>query len=246
MTDEARPIDAADEVAGDAALAAADPNEDGEPGAVDRLYRGLLPENPVHRQLLGMCPTLAVTATVASALTLGLATVAVLVASSLAVSLLRRWIADHVRILVYTVVIASLVTLVDRGIAATLPDLHRALGPYVPLIIVNCVIIGRAEACARRSTPVVALADALGQGGGFLLGLASLAIVRELLATRSVLGWRVLPDAFEPWVIMALPPGAFFTLGLLIAAGNAWRDRGEPESATGTREGAPVSGKIEV
>ncbi|MCO6453987.1 MAG: electron transport complex subunit RsxE [Pirellulaceae bacterium] len=197
------------------------------PGAGQRFTQGLLPENPVFRQLLGMCPTLAVTNSVAGALTMGLATGLVLVSSNLITSLLRRQLQPHLRILVYTLTIASLVTIADRFLAAFLPEMSRLLGPYVPLIIVNCLIISRAEVCASKQGPWVALWDGLGQGGGFLLGLLAMGTVRELLGAGSLLGWRVLPAAWENWVIMVLPAGGFLTLGALIAVVNWYVQRRE-------------------
>ena len=197
------------------------------PTARQRLSRGVLPENPVFRQLLGMCPVLAVTNSLAGALTMGLATTFVLICSNVVVSLLRKQLQPHLRILVYTLTIASFVTIADRFLAAFLPDMSLLLGPYIPLIIVNCLIISRAEACASKQTLVPAIADAVGQGSGFVLGLLSLGFVRELLGSGSLFGVRVLPEAWPEWLIMVLPPGAFLTLGMLIAIVNWWDGRRE-------------------
>ncbi len=197
------------------------------PTASQRLARGVLPENPVFRQLLGMCPVLAVTNSLAGALTMGLATTFVLVCSNVVVSLLRKQLQPHLRILVYTLTIASFVTIADRFLAAFLPDMSLLLGPYIPLIIVNCLIISRAEACASKQTLAPAIADAVGQGSGFVLGLLSLGFVRELLGSGSLFGVRVLPEAWPEWLIMVLPPGAFLTLGMLIAVVNWWDGRRE-------------------
>jgi electron transport complex protein RnfE len=186
------------------------------PGPTERFIRGILPENPTYRQLLGMCPTLAVTNTMAGALTMGLATTFVLVSSNLAVSLLRRYLQPHLRIIVFTLVIAAFVTMADRFLAAFFPEMSLRLGPYVPLIIVNCIIICRAEVCAAKQGLVTSLLDGLGQGTGFVLGLLSLAVVRELLGAGTWFGARVLPTEWPDWVIMVLPPGAFLTLGALI------------------------------
>lgn len=194
------------------------------PGSQERFFRGLFVENAVFRQLLGMCPVLAVTNTMAGALTMGLATTFVLVSSNLVVSLLRRMLQPHLRILVYTLTIASFVTMADRVLAAYFPEMSRLLGPYIPLIIVNCLIISRAEACASKQGLGTALCDGLGQGGGFVLGLLSLAVVRELLGAGSLFGVPVLPETWPNWVIMVLPPGAFLTLGALIALVNWWTD----------------------
>lgn len=195
------------------------------PSAGERFSRGVLPENPVFRQLLGMCPVLAVTNSMAGALTMGLATTFVLVSSNVVVSLLRKQLQPHLRILVYTLTIASFVTIADRFLAAFLPEMSLLLGPYVPLIIVNCLIISRAEACASKQDLGPALGDAFGQGAGFVLGLLSLGFIRELLGSGSLFGVRVLPDAWPDWLIMVLPPGAFLTLGMLIAVVNWWDAR---------------------
>jgi electron transport complex protein RnfE len=201
---------------------AAAPLADG-PSGPERFWNGIVPENPVFRQLLGMCPTLAVTAGVAPALTMAGATAFVLLGSNLTISLIRGLLKPHLRILVFTLIIATFVTVADRLLAAFLPDMSRALGPYVPLIIVNCIIISRCEACASKQGVGVAALDALGMGLGFALGLGSIAIVRELLGAGTLLGFTVLPSfVWEPWMIMILPPGAFFTLGLLLAWLN-WR-----------------------
>lgn len=211
------------------------------PGPGPRLTRGLLAENAVFRQLLGMCPTLAVTNTLSGALTMGLATTFVLVSSNLVVSLLRRLLEPHLRILVYTLTIASFVTLADRFLAALLPEMSLLLGPYVPLIIVNCLIISRAEVCASRQGVQTALCDGLGQGGGFVLGLLCLGGVREILGAGTAFGLRVLPPAWPNWIIMVLPPGAFLTLGALIAAVNWYRSRRAGFGPPHARSDAAVS-----
>lgn len=192
-------------------------------GPADRFLRGILPENPVFRQLLGMCPTLAVTSTLAGALTMGVATSLVLAASSGVVSLFRHHLRPHLRILFYTLTISTFVTIADRVLAAWLPEMSQRLGPYVPLIIVNCILVSRAEACASREGLSTALADAAGQGFGFTLGLGALGFVRELLGAGTLLGHRVLPDAWPGLGILLVPPGAFLTLGLLIGL-IRWRE----------------------
>ncbi len=183
-------------------------------------FRGVIPENPVYRSMLGMCPTLAVTNALAPALTMAVATTAVLLASNLMISLVRQWLKPHLRILVFTLTIATFVTIVDRLLAAYLFEMSQALGPYVPLIIVNCIIVSRCEACASRSGPAIAVTDALGTGAGFALALLSIATVRELLGSGSLFGVAVLPRAWEGWGIMLLPPGAFLSLGALLAITN--------------------------
>ena len=193
------------------------------PGAQERFVRGWFTENPTYVQLLGMCPTLAVTSTLPAAVTMALATAVVLLCSNVITSLIRRQLQPHLRILVYTLTIATFVTIVDRLLAAFAPAMSRQLGPYVPLIIVNCIIISRAEACASRQSVGTAVADALGQSGGFLLGLCSLGIVRELLGSGSMWGMKVLPEKFPTMLIFVLPAGAFLTLGFLTGVLNAIR-----------------------
>ena len=195
------------------------------PDARERFARGWFAENPTYVQLLGMCPTLAVTNTLPAAVTMAVATGVVLLCSNIITSLIRRQLQPHLRILVYTLTIATFVTIVDRMLAAFAPAMSRQLGPYVPLIIVNCIIISRAEACASRQPVWTAVADALGQSGGFLLGLSSLGIVRELLGSGSLWGVKMLPEKFPTMLIFVLPAGAFLTLGILSGILNAIRMR---------------------
>jgi len=180
--------------------------------------KGLWAENPVSRQLLGMCATLAVTNSLLNGLAMGLAVAFVLVSTSILVSLVRSMIPSQVRIAAYVLMIATFVTVADRFLAAAFPELSKSLGPYVPLIVVNCIILGRAEAFASKHAVGRSLIDALGMSLGFLLWLLLLSGVRELLGNGSLFGQRVLGAWFEPWVIMILPPGAFLTLGVLMAA----------------------------
>ena len=177
---------------------------------------GIWDSNPVLRLLLGMCPTLAVTAAVKPALTMGLSVVFVLVFSNIVVSLLRHQLKPHVRILMFTLTIATAVTIADLALKAYLPDMSAALGPYIPLIIVNCIIIGRAEACASKNGLVVSIVDAVGMGAGFTLALCLLASIREVLATGKWFEMPVMPEAFVPWAGMGMPVGAFITLGLIL------------------------------
>jgi len=195
------------------------------PDARERFVRGWFAENPIYVQLLGMCPTLAVTNTLPAAVTMGVATGVVLLCSNIITSLIRRQLQPHLRILVFTLTIATFVTIVDRVLAAFVPEMSRQLGPYVPLIIVNCIIISRAEACASRQSVWTSTADALGQGGGFLIGLSSLGIVRELLGSGSLWGARLLPERFPTMLIFVLPAGAFLTLGILCAVVNSLKMR---------------------
>lgn len=190
------------------------------PTAAERFVRGILPENPVYRQMLGLCATLAVTNNLKSAVTMGAAVLFVLVCANLMISLIRRRLTPHLRIVIFTLTIATFVTVADRLLAAFLYPMSKALGPYIPLIIVNCIIICRCEVCAAKQGPLTAVADALGQSLGFALALASLATVREILGTGMWFGIRVLPVAWPDWVIMVLPPGAFLTFGLLLGLAN--------------------------
>ena len=187
-----------------------------EPTAGERFVRGILPENPIYRQLLGMCPTLAVTGNMQSAMTMAAATGFVLLSANVIISLIRGLLRPHLRILVFTLTIATFVTIIDRVLAASLYEMSRQLGPYVPLIIVNCLIISRCDICASKQRVTTAAADAVGMSLGFALGLASIATVRELLGSGSWFGFAVLPAAWPDWGVLILPPGAFLTLGLLL------------------------------
>ncbi|MFZ1730256.1 MAG: electron transport complex subunit E [Bacteroidota bacterium] len=187
--------------------------------------KGLWEQSPVFKQVLGMCPTLAVTVSAMNGIAMALATTFVLVFSSFIISLIRKLIPSQVRIASYIVIIATFVTIVDLVMRAQFPDLSKALGPYIPLIVVNCVILGRAEAFAAKNSPLRSVLDALGMGSGFLIALASLGGIREIIGSRTLLGMQVLPDAFEPWLIMILPAGAFLTLGLMMGFLNSLVDR---------------------
>ncbi len=188
--------------------------------ATQTLLAGLWKENPVFRLLLGMCPTLAVTAAVKPALTMGLSVIFVLVCSNIVVSLMRNLLKPHLRILMFTLTIATFVTIADLFLKAFAPEMSSTLGPYIPLIIVNCIIICRAEACASKNGLFVSILDALGMGVGFTLTLCVLAGIRELLATGMVFEIPVMPDSFVPWVAMGMPVGAFITLGLMLGLAN--------------------------
>ncbi len=187
----------------------------------ETLLAGLWRENPVFRLLLGMCPTLAVTAAVKPALTMGLCVIFVLVCSNIIVSLMRNLLKPHLRILMFTLTIATFVTIADLFLKAFALRMSETLGPYVPLIIVNCIIICRAEACASKNGMVVSVIDAVGMGVGFTLTLCVLAAIRELLATGMIFEVQVMPDAFVPWAAMGMPVGAFITLGLMLGLVNS-------------------------
>lgn len=181
---------------------------------------GLWDNNPVLRLLLGMCPTLAVTAAVKPALTMGCSVIFVLLFSNIVVSLLRNLLKPHLRILMFTLTIATAVTIADLFLKAYMADMSAALGPYIPLIIVNCLIIGRAEACASKSGLITSVIDAIGMGLGFTLTLVVLAAIRELLGTGKIFEIQLLGTWYTPWLGMVMPVGAFITLGLLLAAVN--------------------------
>ena len=187
---------------------------------VQTLIAGLWRENPVFRLLLGMCPTLAVTAAVKPALTMGCSVIFVLICSNIIVSLMRNLLKPHLRILMFTLTIATFVTIADLFLKAFLPRMSEMLGPYVPLIIVNCIIICRAEACASKNPLVVSVIDAIGMGVGFTVTLCILAAVRELLSTGKIFEAQLMPDAFVPWAALGMPVGAFLTLGLMLGLVN--------------------------
>lgn len=178
------------------------------------VIRGLWTENPVFRQLLGLCPTLAVTNSAINGIAMGLATSFVLISSSTFVSLIRKLIPNQVRIATFTVIIATFVTVADRFLAAMFPPISKALGPYVPLIVVNCIILGRQEAFASKNPFHKSVLDAIVMGCGFIATLTTLGAVRELLGSGSILGIQILGEWFNPWVVMILPAGAFLSLGI--------------------------------
>ena len=187
-----------------------------QPTAFERFVQGILPENPVYRQLLGLCPTLAVTNGMKPAITMAFSVAFVLLCANIVISLIRNLLKPHLRIVIFTLTIATFVTIADRFLAAYLFQMSKTLGPYIPLIIVNCLIICRCEVCASKQSVGTAASDAIGQAIGFGLALSSIAAIREILGTGMFFGIRVLPSAWPDWVIMVLPPGAFITLGLLL------------------------------
>ena len=184
---------------------------------IDRLKAGIVLDNPVFMQVLGMCPTLAVTTSVENAVGMGLTTTAVLVCSNVVISILRKVIPSKVRIPAFIVIIASFVTMIDLLLQAYIPSLHAQLGLFIPLIVVNCLILARAEAYASKSKVLPSLFDGLGMGLGFTVGLAAIGVVREILGAGTLYGFQVLPSSYDPAIIMILAPGAFFTLGILMA-----------------------------
>lgn len=199
-----------------------------QPTAFERFTQGILPENPVYRQLLGLCPVLAVTNSMKGAMTMAGAVLFVLFCANVIISLIRNLLKPHLRIVIFTLTIATFVTIVDRFLAAYMYQMSKNLGPYIPLIIVNCIIICRCEVCASKQPVLTAASDAVGTSIGFGLALASIASVREILGTGMFFGLRVLPEIWPDWVIMVLPPGAFLTLGLLLGTVN-WIDAKKSE-----------------
>ncbi len=186
----------------------------------ERLYNGIIKENPTLVLMLGMCPTLAVTTSAINGLGMGLSTTAVLIMSNMIISALRRIIPDKVRMPAFIVVVASFVTIVDLLIQGFLPTLNDALGIYIPLIVVNCIILGRAEAYASKNPVLPSIFDGIGMGLGFTIALTIIGLIRELLGAGTVFGLHVLPDAYEPFSIFVMAPGAFFILALLTAIQN--------------------------
>jgi len=195
--------------------------------AYQEFIKGLWRDNPVFVQVLGMCPMLAVTNSAENALAMGGATFFVLVASSFFVSSLARWIPKQVRISTYIIIIATFVTVTDFTLEALVPRLHKELGAFIPLIVANCMILGRQEAFASRNSVRLAVVDALGMASGFLFALLALGSVREILGEGRLFGADLFGADFEPWVIMILPPGGFLTLGLLLLFFNWLSERRE-------------------
>jgi electron transport complex protein RnfE len=189
----------------------------------DELLKGFWRENPVFVQALGMCPTLAVTNSATNALAMGLATTVVLITSGAVISSIRSWIPKQARIATFILIIATFVTCVDYAIQALDLNLHAALGAFISLIVVNCLILGRMEAFASKRPLLPTLLDGLGMGGGFTLALLCLGSVRELLGAGTFFGVRLLPAGFEPWVVMLLPGGGFFVLALWVLVFNRLR-----------------------
>ncbi len=183
-------------------------------------HKGILRENPVFRVLLGLCPTLAVSNSIANAIGMGAATTFVLLGSNIVVSAIRSFVPSKIRIPSYIVVIASFVTITELSMAAYFPSLFKSLGIFVPLIVVNCIILGRAEGFASRHGVGASIIDGLGMGLGFTLALLALAVFRELLGSGKLYGMSILGEGFKPVILMILPPGGFLTLGLLLGLFN--------------------------
>jgi electron transport complex protein RnfE len=200
--------------------------------STDEFIKGLWRENPVFVQVLGMCPTLAVTNSAINALAMGLATTFVLLMSNLLVSSLRNFIPKQVRIATYILIIATFVTVADYVIQAISLDVHKSLGAFIALIVVNCLILGRAEAFASKNTLGKSFLDGLGMGVGFTFALLCLGVVREVFGNGTLFGLPFFPDGFQSWVIMILPGGGFFTLALWLLVFNAIKIRKENKAVS--------------
>jgi len=192
---------------------------------VSELSKGIIKENPIFVIVLGLCPTLAVSTSVNNAIGMGAAATFVLLCSNVIISLIKNVTPAKIRIPVYIVVIAAFVTVVDMMMAAYVPDLHKSLGLFIPLIVVNCIILGRAEAFASKNNLLNSLADGIGMGLGFTLSLVVVASIRELLGNGSWFGMRVLPSTYNPMLMAILAPGAFITLGFLMALMNMLKEK---------------------
>ena len=218
------------------------------------LTRGLWHQNPVLVQTLGLCSALAVTNAVANSLAMGAATTFVLVCSSAIVSTMRKYIPYEIRITTYILIIATFLAVADMLLEATVPDVHKAMGPYIALIVTNCIVLGRQEAFASRQPVGLSVLDALGNGTGFTIALLLMGIPREVLGNGTFLGFHVMPQSFEPWVVMMLPPGGFFMIGALLLAAN-WHDlrrlareriEAQPVAAIPARNPAPRGREVAV
>ena len=189
------------------------------------IKNGIFDENPTFVQVIGMCPTLAVTSSAINGIGMGLSTAAVLICSNLFISLLRKVIPDKVRIPCFIVVIATFVTIIQFLLQAYLPSLNASLGLYIPLIVVNCIILGRAEAYASKNSAIDSMCDGIGNGLGFTIALAVIGLVREFIGSGTLFNVTVLPDAFPKTLLFVMAPGAFFTLGCLMALLNHFKNK---------------------
>lgn len=192
---------------------------------VERVYNGVVKENPVLVLMLGMCPTLAVTTSAVNGVGMGLTTTAVLVMSNLIISMLRNIIPDSVRVPAFIVIVASFVTIVEFLLEGFIPSLYSSLGIYIPLIVVNCIILGRAESFASKNPMILSAFDGIGMGLGFTVGLTAIAAVREIIGAGTLFNVQVMPAAYEPATIFILAPGAFFVLACLVAIQNKVKNR---------------------
>ena len=210
--------------------------------AAERLHNGLIKENPTFVLMLGMCPTLAVTTLAMNGIGMGLTTTVILALSNVMISALRKVIPDGVRMPAYIVIVASFVTIVQFLLQAYVPGLYESLGIYIPLIVVNCIILGRAEAYASKNPVIPSFFDGLGMGLGFTVGLTAIGIVRELIGSGKIFGFQVMPSAYEPVTIFILAPGAFLVLTLLVAFQNRVK-RSLEKKGIETKLGSGCSGE---
>ena len=199
---------------------------------MDRLKNGIFTENVIFVQVLAMCPTLAVTTSAINGIGMGIATTVVLMGSNMAISLLRNFIPDEVRLPSFIVIIAGFVTLIDFLLQGFVPSLYASLGIFIPLIVVNCLILGRAEAYASKNGVVPSIFDGLGQGLGFTLALVVIGMIREILGSGKLFNMQMLPVSYEPALIMILAPGAFITLGILMALLNLKNSKPKKKKST--------------
>ena len=213
---------------------------------VERLYNGLIKENPTFVLMLGMCPTLAVTTSAINGVGMGLTTTVVLVMSNMLISMLRKVIPDSVRMPAFIVVVASFVTIVQFLLEGFIPSLYDSLGLYIPLIVVNCIILGRAESYASKNPVLPSVFDGIGMGLGFIIGLTSIGIVREVIGAGQIFGKQIMPASYEPVTIFILAPGAFFVLAGLVAIQNKVKQnaakKGKETAKTGCGEGCASCG----
>ena len=193
--------------------------------AIQEFTKGIIKENPVFVMALGLCPTLAVSTSVQNAIGMGAAATFVLLCSNIFISLLKNFIPSKVRIPCYILVIASFVTIVDMVMEAYVPPLHKSLGIFIPLIVVNCIILGRAEAFASKNGVFKSMLDGLGMGLGFMLAIIVIAAIREILGVGTILDIRILPASYKPMIAAILPPGAFITIGLLMGLLNILQNK---------------------
>ena len=210
--------------------------------AAERLYNGLIKENPTFVLMLGMCPTLAVTTLAMNGIGMGLTTTVILALSNVMISALRKVIPDGVRMPAYIVIVASFVTIIQFLLQAYVPGLYESLGIYIPLIVVNCIILGRAEAYASKNPVIPSFFDGLGMGLGFTVGLTAIGIVRELIGSGKIFGFQVMPSTYEPVTIFILAPGAFLVLTLLVALQNRVK-RSLEKKGIETKIGSGCSGE---
>lgn len=209
---------------------------------MERLYNGIVKENPTFVLMLGMCPTLAVTTSAINGVGMGISTTVVLVLSNMLISMLRKIIPDSVRMPAFIVVVASFVTMVQFLLEGFVPSLYAALGLYIPLIVVNCIILGRAESYASKNPVLPSVFDGIGMGFGFTIGLTCIGIVRELIGAGAVFGVQIMPDAYEPVTIFILAPGAFLVLSGLVALQNKVKAKAEKKGKKAETSGCGEGG----